>query len=57
MFPTVEKKIIQTEQIIYIDFSSFIEKDINFEKIIEDFSIIFPDLKPFFIYGRQFLRF
>ncbi len=45
----VKKEIIKLEQIIYIDFSWFVEKNIDFEKVLEDYFIIYPDFKPFFI--------
>lgn len=45
----IEMQLLQLEQIIYLDFSGFIEKDISFDRILEDYKILFPNSSPVFI--------
>ena len=42
----VEKKQIEKEDILYFDFSSLIEKQIDLGALMEEYSTLFPDRKP-----------
>jgi len=48
----IKKKIINIENIVYIDFSWIIDKDLNLNIIEDSFLSLFPDKKPFFIFDE-----
>jgi len=48
----IEKNIIDLKQIVFIDFSEILEKNIDFLKILEDFYSLYPNLKPFFVFDE-----
>lgn len=48
----IEEQALQKEQIVFIDFSEFIEKQVDFLKILESFYELFPDKEPFFVFDE-----
>ncbi len=48
----IKKGLMNIEQVIYLDFSWFIEKDIDLEKLLEDYFVLFPDTKPTLIFDE-----
>lgn len=48
----IEKKILDLENIVYIDFSWILDKNLDLEKIEDSFFELFPDKKPFFIFDE-----
>jgi len=48
----IDKKIIELEDVVYIDFSWVIKKDLDLEIIENSFFELFPDKKPFFIFDE-----
>lgn len=48
----IERKVLDIENIVYIDFSSLLKKDINLDTIEESYQSLFPDKKPFFIFDE-----
>lgn len=56
MFYILEKLIeqgnIELENIIFIDFSAFLNNDFDIKKLLESFYELYPDKKPFFIFDE-----
>ena len=48
----INKKIISLENIVYIDFSWILDKNIDLELVENSFFELFPDKKPFFIFDE-----
>lgn len=48
----VKENLIGFDNIVFLDFSSFIEKDINLEEVENSYFSLFPDKKPFFIFDE-----
>lgn len=48
----IDKKIIELENVVYIDFSWIINKDLDLEFIENSYFELFPDKKPFFIFDE-----
>lgn len=48
----IKKKIVELENIVYIDFSWILNKDLNLELIENSYFELFPDKKPFFIFDE-----
>lgn len=48
----IDKKIIQLDQIVFIDFSEILNKNIDFNEILEDFYLINPKIEPFFVFDE-----
>lgn len=48
----IEKDIISLQDIIFIDFSESIEKNIDFNTIVENYYELFPHGTPFFIFDE-----
>lgn len=48
----IQEQVLQKEQIVFIDFSEFIEKQVDFLKILESFYELFPDKEPFFVFDE-----
>lgn len=48
----IKNKLIKLEQIVFIDFSEILEKNINFSEILENFYSIYPNLEPFFVFDE-----
>ena len=47
-----ERKILELEDVVYIDFSWIINKDLDLEIIENSYFELFPDKKPFFIFDE-----
>jgi len=48
----IERKIIDIENVVYIDFSWILNKNIDLESIQNSYFELFPDKKPFFIFDE-----
>ena len=48
----IKEKKLEIEQIIFIDFTSFLYDDFDIEKLLEDFFELYPDKKPFFVFDE-----
>lgn len=48
----IEKNILKIENIIYIDFSSILNKNIDLDELVSDYFYLFPDKRPFFIFDE-----
>lgn len=48
----INQKKIELEQIIFIDFTSFLYNDFDIEKLLEDYFTLFPNKKPFFVFDE-----
>jgi len=48
----IKKKQLSIEEVVYIDFSWILEKDINLTLLEEEYFLLFPDKKPFFIFDE-----
>ena len=48
----VKDSKIKLEDIVFIDFSSFLEKNFDVNKLLEDFYSLYPDGKPFFVFDE-----
>lgn len=48
----IKKWILEKEELVYIDFSSILKKEIDIEDILESYISIFPNKKPFFIFDE-----
>ena len=48
----IKEKKIDLEQIIFIDFTSFLYEDFNIEQLLEDFFQLYPNKKPFFVFDE-----
>ena len=47
-----DRKIIELENVVYIDFSWILNKDLDLEFIEDSYFELFPDKKPFFIFDE-----
>jgi len=56
MFRILKKLIkrddIDIEQIVFIDFTSFLYEDFDVEKLLENFFELYPKKKPFFVFDE-----
>lgn len=48
----IEKKILNIEELVYIDFSWILKKDIDLNLLENEYFSLFPDKKPFFIFDE-----
>jgi len=48
----IEIKKIKLEDIVFLDFSAFLDKDFDVKKLLEDFYSLYPDGKPFFVFDE-----
>ena len=48
----IKQKKLKLEQIVFLDFSEFVDKKIDFNKIVESFYELYPKLTPFFIFDE-----
>lgn len=48
----IERKIIDIENVVYIDFSWILNKNIDLESIQNSYFELFPDKKSFFIFDE-----
>lgn len=48
----IKQKKLKLEQIVFLDFSEFVDKKVDFNKIVESFYEIYPKLNPFFIFDE-----
>ncbi len=48
----IAEKKIDLNQIIFIDFTSFLYDDFSIENLLEDFFELYPDKKPFFVFDE-----
>ncbi len=48
----VQENKIETEQIVFIDFTSFLYDNFDIEKLLEEFFTLFPYKKPFFVFDE-----
>lgn len=48
----ISKNIIEIENIVYVDFSGLLSKNIDFSSLEEDYLSLFPDKKPFFVFDE-----
>ena len=48
----IEEKKIQLEQVVFIDFTSFLDNEFDVEKLLEDFYLLYPDKIPFFVFDE-----
>ncbi|NPA44404.1 MAG: AAA family ATPase [Chlorobi bacterium] len=48
----IEDKKIQLEQVVFVDFTSFLDNEFNVEKLLEDFYLLYPDKTPFFVFDE-----
>jgi len=48
----IKSNKIELEQIIFIDFTSFLYDDFDVEKLIENFYELNPDKAPFFVFDE-----
>ena len=46
----IKENKIKLEDIVFIDFSSFLEKSFNVDKLLEDFYSLYPEGRPFFVF-------
>lgn len=46
------KKTLKIEEVVHLDFSWFIEKDINLDEILDTYLTLFPDNTPFFVFDE-----
>jgi predicted AAA+ superfamily ATPase len=48
----INKKVIEKENIIFIDFSSFLENNFDIKKLLENYYELYPNKTPFFIFDE-----
>ncbi len=48
----IKQKKLKLEQIVFLDFSEFVDKKIDFNKIAENFYELYPNLTPFFMFDE-----
>jgi len=48
----IEEKKIQLEQVVFIDFTSFLDNEFDVEKLLENFYLLYPDKAPFFVFDE-----
>jgi len=48
----LRKNILQIEQLVYLDFSSLLDKDLDLNLLEEEYFSLFPDKKPFFVFDE-----
>ena len=48
----IDKNLLEIENIVYIDFSGILNKNINLEELENNYFSLFPDKKPFFIFDE-----
>lgn len=48
----IEKNLLDIEELVYIDFSWILKKDIDLNSLEEDYFSLFPDRKPLFIFDE-----
>lgn len=56
MFQVVQDLIksgeVKLEQVVFLDFTEILDKKIDFNKILESFYQLYPDLEPFFVFDE-----
>jgi len=48
----IKDEFLELEQIVFIDFSAFIDKDFDIKKLLENFYALYPYKEPFFIFDE-----
>lgn len=48
----IHENTIKIENIVFIDFSSFLEKDFSIKKLLENFYELYPNEEPFFVFDE-----
>jgi predicted AAA+ superfamily ATPase len=48
----IEQKKIELENIVFIDFSAFLDKDFNVKELLNNFYELYPEKEPFFVFDE-----
>ncbi len=48
----IEKKVISIENIVFIDFSAFLDQNFDVKQLLEDFYWLYPDKEPFIVFDE-----
>ena len=44
--------LLKIEQVVFIDFSEFINLELDTKQLLEDYTTLYPDLEPFFVFDE-----